>query len=331
MRSGHMLSGLAALLIGALIMPLTSAIAAPISYTNALPGSPGAILDTRAQASCEKASLPQARCLPVRDLLGPHNRLANISGLLWLFGTAGLTGNESVLVIGDNARDRDFLAGLLYLAGQKQVSVLTRSLAGLKANDLAFKPGLARSTTREVVYQAAMRSHVAVLRSELVQMIRSDAPPMILDGRSEKEYWGATVRAARGGHIPGAQHSPADDWKAVPDLKAPIVPSENAKPVVYGHDARQGLAFLARAVSAGLNARVYLEGWAGWASDGALPADAATYPDRRARAAPAAVPTAKSTPAQTSHSTLIGLLLAGFALAGAGFVLGRRSAGIPEA
>ncbi len=331
MRSGHMFSGLAAALIGAFIMPLTSAIAAPISYTNTFPGSPGAILDTRSQASCEKASLPQARCLPVRDLLGPHNRLANISGLLWLLGTAGLTGNESVVVIGDNAQDRDFLAGLFYLAGQRHVSVLTRSLPELKADGLTFKPGLARGATREVVYQAAMRSDVAVLRKELLQMIRSEVPPVILDGRSEKEYWGAVVRAARGGHIPGAQNSPTEGWKAVPELKAPVQPDENARPILYGHDARQGLAFLARATAAGLNARVYLEGWAGWASDGALPADAATYPYRRARTAPAAVPVAKSTSAQTSHTTLFGLLLAGFALAGAGFILGRRSASIPEA
>ena len=331
MRSGHMSNRLATALFGALIMSMTSANASPVAYVNAVPETSGAILDARNLASCEKASLPQARCLPVRDLLGPHSRLANISGLLWLLGTAGLKGDEDVLVIGDSARDRDFLAGLLYIAGQKQVTVLTRSVTNLKAKGLTLKPGLARSTTREAVYQAAMRSGAVVLRNELLQMIRSDAPPVILDGRSEKEYWGATIRAARGGHIPGAQHSPRGDWRAVPEFKSPVQLGENTRPVLYGHDVRQGLGFLARAVAAGLRARIYLEGWAGWASDGALPVDAATYPERRARAVPAATPAAKPTSGQTSHLTLVGLVVTGLALAGAGFFLGRRSAGIPEA
>jgi len=52
--------------------------------------------------------------------------------------------------------------------------------------------------------------------------------------------------------------------------------------VIYGHDAFEGLIYLARLHARGIDARLYLEGWAGWASDGGLPADSVTYPDHAA-------------------------------------------------
>ncbi len=49
--------------------------------------------------------------------------------------------------------------------------------------------------------------------------------------------------------------------------------------VVYGQGTYEGLAALARLVANGLRPKVLLEGWAGWALDGSLPVDAATYAD----------------------------------------------------
>ena len=84
------------------------------------------VVDSRPAARCAEATLPGARCVPITDILGPHDRFPSVSGLLWLLGTAGLTGGEHVLVVGERARDRDALAGVLYLAGQRRVSVLAR-------------------------------------------------------------------------------------------------------------------------------------------------------------------------------------------------------------
>jgi thiosulfate/3-mercaptopyruvate sulfurtransferase len=279
------------------------------------------IVDSRAAARCGEASLPGARCLSITDVLGPHDRFPSVSGLLWLLGTAGLTGAEHVLVIGERALDRDALAGVLYLAGQRRVSVLARRFSQAFARDAASAPGVARRTTREVVFQAPMRARSLVLRRELLALIRSPDPPVILDGRSEAEYWGEAVRAARGGRLPGAQHSPLSQWAA--GAEAPVAVAAGAGPVVYGRGARDGLAFTARVAALGIEPRVYLEGWAGWASDGSLPADGVTYPDHP----PATGRVAKPAPAPGPGWALpSAFALAGALVAGACFALGRRSA-----
>jgi len=191
-----------------------------IDYVTTQAGHSGFIVDTRKPESCEAASLKGARCLPARDLLGPHKRLANFSGLIWLLGTAGLTGEEHVLVTGDQSTNKEFIAGVLYLAGQRKVSVLTSPLKSLPEGKMA--PGISRSKTRENVYQAAMRSDLIVLRSELAGMLQSGNAPVLLDGRSESEYWGQDVRGPRGGHLPGAQHLPATS----------VLPAKNDPPPV---------------------------------------------------------------------------------------------------
>ncbi len=246
-----------------------------IDYVSKPPASAVFIVDTRPAGQCEAASLESARCLPARDFLGRHKSLTNFSGLLWLLGTAALKGDEHVLLIGDQSRNKEFMAGVLYLAGQKKISVLTRpvkSLAGLK-----MTPGENRSKTREQVYQAGMRTSRIVLRSDLVAMLRKQKPPVILDGRSEDEYWGETIRAARGGHLPGAQNLAMTFLRPGKNNPPPIFLATDATAIAYGHGSYQGLIYLARLVASGIDAKLYLEGWVGWASDGALPADNVSY------------------------------------------------------
>lgn len=279
------------------------------------------VIDVRPTKICEAASLPRARCVPANDILGPHDRLANVSGLLWLLGTAGLTGKETVLVAGTPARDRDFMAGLLYLAGQSTVQVLTTPIPKAGVN---LEPGEARSSTRDVVFQATVRSQAIVLRSELLQAIRSATPPILLDGRSESEYWGRHVRATRGGHIPGAQH--VEIAQLTIGAKGRSTTSKTGidlKPVVYGHGPRDSIAFLARLIAAGRNARVYMEGWSGWASDGALPADSVTYPDL-GRLAQSKQPTV-SNASIGSRFVVAGAVLSSLGFLVGGFLLGRRT------
>ena len=294
----------------------------PIAPTESAKTFSGVILDVRPREVCEAASLPGARCLPVEDLLGPHHRLANISGLLWLLGTAGLTGTEPVLVAGTPARDRDFLAGLLYIAGQASVQVLTRPIA--KAG-LALQPGEARGNTREAVYLASMRGDALVLRTDVLQTVRSQSPALLLDARTEGEYWGKTIRAARGGHIPGAQPVSLKAIGSRPET-APTHSHAGAgdAPIVYGHDALEGLAAFARLRAAGYEARVYIEGWADWAADGALPADAATHLDRVSENS--RDPAQSSGKADWSPWTNLSLALSGFGILAVGFFVGRRTA-----
>lgn len=276
MSPGSQVALVLALLAGAMATasgktPAASTADAAFQYT-ATAGDE-VIIDSRPLAECTRASLPAARCLPADDFLGPHRRLPSERDLLWLLGTAGLDGSESVLVIGQDSTARDFVAGLLYLAGQRQVRVLGEPLGRLPG---PRSPGRARDMVRSAVFTAPMRAELWVLRDELRQALAKHAPPL-LDGRSESEYWGETVRGTRGGHLPGAQWFPANP--ALPAGHALTRPP--AEPVAYAHDAYDGIAYFTR-LRAGqtIPARVYVAGWAEWSADGTLPADAATYPAR---------------------------------------------------
>lgn len=117
----------------------------------------GVVIDTRPVAECRQATLPNARCLPAAEFLSPRGRLPSERDLLWLLGTAGLDGSEVVLVVGDSTTARDFVAGLLYLCGQRQVQVLTGPLTPWLANRADVRPGQERGIVRATVFTAPMR------------------------------------------------------------------------------------------------------------------------------------------------------------------------------
>ncbi len=235
------------------------------------------VVDTRPLEDCKLRSVAGAVCLPAGGFLGPQRRLPAERDLLWLLGTAGLGGDETVLVVGQDATARDFVAGLLYIAGQRRVRVLTEPVGKLLESGIETGPGRERNFAREQVYQAAMRDGVVVLRDELRAMRPA---PMLLDGRTEAEYWGEVARSTRSGHLPGAASLPGLVLRAglVTPGPRPLLPE--GEPVAYGHDAYEGLAYLTLLTAGyGVPARLYLAGWAEWAADGALPVDAAGYPE----------------------------------------------------
>jgi len=193
-------------------------------------------------------------------------------------------------------------------------------IAGLSPEFLA--PGTPRGMLREKIFQAPVREDLWLFRSELAARLAGGLPVALLDGRSESEFWGATVRAARGGHLPGAESLPASELRASLGRNETIGPLP-VELVAYAHDVVEGVAFytLLRA-GAGVPARVYPGGWAEWAADGALPADAATYPDRAASSNAAAV---REPGWQTRAALSVFAALAlGLSLLAAGFWLGRR-------
>jgi len=309
----------------AILLAATGAAAASddFAYVREIPaGASVVIVDARALDDCKAKSLAGARCLPSADFLGPQRRLPDARNLLWLLGTAGLAGDERVLVVGQDVAARDFVAGLLHLAGQRSVLVLTDPVARLLASGAASGPGRERATIREAVFEAPMRDDLLVLRTELVAM----RPwPMLLDGRTDREYWGETVRAARTGHLPGAISLPAQELRSALDPAAarPVLPDPAAEPpVAYAHDAYEGLAYLTLlAAGHGVRARLYAEGWSEWAADGALPADALGFRDV------AAAPIEHETAPRTANALRVdATLVAALALVLAAFAFGRWSA-----
>ncbi len=289
-----------------------------ITYTSTSDDHSGPIIDVRASDLCEKASLNNTRCLPASDFFGPHQRLANFSGALWLLGTAGLKGDEHVLVVGDQSNNKDAMAGLLYIAGQRKISVLRFPLTALK--NVKLSVGESRSKTREEVFQAPMRADKIVLRRDLLSMVRSGNVPVVLDGRSEAEYWGQRIRSRRGGHIPGAEHQPVSAMQTGQDYS-----TSAGLPVAYAHNTREGLSYLAHLVAVGVQARLYLEGWVGWASDGALPADSITYSELRPGPALPAMSGKQTSGSLPSWPQVAGLTIGASILLLGGFYLGRAS------
>lgn len=126
-------------------------------------GATAIAIDTRPLADCKRASLPGARCLPVADFLSPQKQLPSERDLLWLLGTAGLDGSEAVLVAGDRANARDFVAGLLYLCGQRAVRILDAPLTPLLAGRPDAVPGQERGIVRSAIWTTPMRDHLWIV------------------------------------------------------------------------------------------------------------------------------------------------------------------------
>lgn len=145
--------------------------AGDFAYTQKV-GAGDAVIDSRPLADCKRASLPGARCLPAEEFLDSRQQLPSERNILWLLGTAGLDGSESVLVVGQDATARDFVAGLLYLAGQKSVRVLTGPLPRLAGG------GQERGMVRSAVWTAAMRDHLWVLGADILR-----TRPALIDAR----------------------------------------------------------------------------------------------------------------------------------------------------
>lgn len=136
--------------------------------------APQTVIDTRPLAECKQASLPGARCLPMTDVLSPRKELPSERDLLWLFGTAGLDGSETVLVVGDSASARDFVAGLLYLSGQREVRILDRPLTPLLAQRTDTVPGEERGIVRSAIWTAPMRDHLWIVHPREVSNAGDD-------------------------------------------------------------------------------------------------------------------------------------------------------------
>jgi len=310
---------LRALLALSSLMFMPVAYAANPDFTYTTNSDAAAVIDTRALATCETASLANARCLPAKTFLGPHGRLANFRDILWIFGTVGLKGDERVLVIGDDRVERDFVAGLLYLAGQAQIEILTDPP---KSNAMT-QGGTSRSISREKIFQTPMRDRYLVLRNELATWVNDRISLSLLDGRNEKEYWGATVRGIRGGHLPGATSLPLHLLRKELGTQTAVLPLA-PEPIAYGHNAQQGIAYFTLLhAGAGVDARVFPGGWAAWAANGALPADSVTYPERTGNVRPS--PSKRENYGGRGLGGIIAGLTIGGILTAFGFLIGRRT------
>lgn len=140
---------------------------AALAFIAHLPGAPQAhvqahVIDIRDLPSCTAASLPRSRCLPVDHFVDPTGKIIDFHALRWLLGTVGLSGGESVLVIGATPQDVRTVGALLYLAGQTHVMMLDSSFEAPPG----APGGTERSLSREKVFTAPMRDAHLVAERE---------------------------------------------------------------------------------------------------------------------------------------------------------------------
>lgn len=124
------------------------------------------LIDTRPAVSCLARSVRGARCLPAQEFRDAQGRLPHWRDILWLFSTARLTGSETVLVLGEEAEERDAVAALLHISGQREVRVVETPLSRLLAQGMPAGPGTPRDFARQLAYVAPMRDTLLVLRRE---------------------------------------------------------------------------------------------------------------------------------------------------------------------
>ena len=207
-------------------------------------------VDTRSLAACAERSLRAARCLPAAEFLFPDGRLASFRGILWLLGTAGLDGRETVIVFGDSPTDRQFVAGVLLLSGQAQVFLWNASPEALfTSRPEEIGPGHRRGVIRDPVYIAWMREAMLVLRHDLIARIRSDSAPLIVDGRAGDPQQ----------RIRGAIRYDPESWRR----RA----GESGEVIAYAESPRESIAFFTHLQSRGVDAKVYADGWRDWPHD----------------------------------------------------------------
>lgn len=236
------------------------------------------VIDTRSRQQCERETVGAAHCLSPADLLGPHGRLPSFREIYWVLGTAGLDGQGTVAVVGDDPVRRDFVAGMLFLCGQPRVLVMTRPVSVLlETPGVQRGPGVPRAILAAPLFAAPARSRLVMFRGELSRRLYRMPSPVLLDGRGPDAYWGVRIDAARGGHIPGARLFPMR-LAAGAGGRPGGAPSIYRDAIAYARDPLTGIAYftLLRA-GLGIPVRVYPGGWREWAAHGDLPADAETY------------------------------------------------------
>ncbi len=166
----------------------------------------------------------------------------------------GLTGSETAVVAGDDGTAEDFVAGLLYLAGQRRVEVVRDPLTGwLDHHPRAVGTGRTRGVFREAIYTAWPRTRLVVLRREIAASLRHGRRPNLADGRPRADH-----------RIPGALSLPMAG--PGPRLAAGPLRAAGRRVIVYGEGPYQSVAYFARLRMLGVPARVFVGGWRDWSA-----------------------------------------------------------------
>ena len=150
-------------------------------------------IDTRNTDSCSDESVSGALCLNANQLTYPDGRLASFRDINWLLGTLGADESRDAVVFGDDQQSNHFVAGILYLLGQKRVHIFTKTTATKMTatkttatkttdellNQLPNARGQVTGLLRKSYYRAAMRDAHILLATDIdtLNLASKDADP----------------------------------------------------------------------------------------------------------------------------------------------------------
>lgn len=159
----------------------------------------GRIVDVRAKAAYDQGHIPGAINLPwqslnVSEVDGIRNEFASDAEFERLLGEAGLTYDDTILVIDNNALPGRAYVALVY-AGFDKVHVFDGGVGTWKG-DLTTEPTQLAATT----FALDRKNDIRVSKEYVASKVGS-SDAVIIDGRNGDAY--------ADGHIPGAQTLPA--------------------------------------------------------------------------------------------------------------------------
>jgi thiosulfate/3-mercaptopyruvate sulfurtransferase len=242
------------------------------------------LLDMRPPEAYSNGHIPTARSFDIFGISLIDTRPAPLKAFLWiiehLIQTKGINENSRVVIYDEIAGMRSArLFWFLEYSGHDDVHVLN---GGFNAWQSAGLP-----TTRDAVVPKAgnfkMKPRSALLATvEDVEKSLGKPSTVIIDTRSDAEYTGQTVRAARGGAIPGAVHlewtNNLDDkgfFKSADELRKMysdkgIGPEKEVIPHCQGA-YRSAHTYLALRLIGYPTVRNYLGSWGEWGNRTDLP------------------------------------------------------------
>ncbi len=249
------------------------------------------LLDLRPAEEFARGHLPHAVHLDLFGLSLTDTSPAPLASFLWiiehLLSTRGVAQDRPVVVYDDTSGIRAARAfWFLELFGHPDVRMLD---GGVHAWTAA---GLPLTTEAEAPVATTWRGRRDAGRLATWQDVadRLGKPDVtILDTRSDGEYCGTTVRAARGGAIPGAVHlewtqnlGPDGTFKPAADLKAMysaagITPDREVVAYCQG-GYRAAHSYLALRLIGFPRVRNYLGSWREWGDRTDLPIEHPTSP-----------------------------------------------------
>jgi thiosulfate/3-mercaptopyruvate sulfurtransferase len=252
----------------------------PAALTHAKAREEFVVLDARSPADYRKGHVPGALHV---DPAAWSKAFRNDDRAAWVkrIGALGIDTATPVVVYGARPPESARVWWILRYWGIRDVRLLNGGWAGWLAAE-------GKTSTETPTVKAArpdLKAHEERLatKGQLLDWLKEGKGPRVIDTRSEGEYCGETVKAKRGGAIPGAKHLEWSDtidrktgrFKSAGDLaklfkEAGIDPNRPATTYCQSGGRAAVMAFVLELAS-GKPARNYYRSWSEWGNDPKTP------------------------------------------------------------